>query len=425
MHIGIYSDVGPLHGGVAQYTGLVLEALAGWRERHPSDDLTLFAPEAALQAARRQGATYLSLAHQPLPQRTASWLREHARVPAVRRTMQVVNGWRRKRTTPREATIDKAAARWIRSHGANLLFFPSVTRLAVETGVPSILAVHDIQHRLQPHFPEYAAPGLWEEIEYTLTRAAHGDGVLVAESETGREDLLDAYSAHGLTPERVMVVPYAVPASVRGRTLGDAAASVRRTHALPDRFLFYPALFLPHKNHVALVEALGIMRRRYGTKPALVLVGDSAVGLRAQTFRTVMDTARRVGVADQVRYLGFVEEAELGGLFAAADIMVMPSYFGPTNLPILEAWGAGCPVLTSNLRGIRQMCGDAARLVDPGAVDDIAEELQALWSDAGARQELVARAKVRVQAFSPAVHREALFRALEEGRRRAADGWQA
>lgn len=425
MHIGIYSDVGRLHGGVSQYTGLVLEALAGWRAHHPSDDLTLFAPAEALEAARRQGATYLSLARQPLPQRTASWLREHARVPAVRRTMQVVNGWRRERIKPRQAAMDTAAARWIRSHGANLLFFPSVTRLAVETDVPSVLAVHDIQHRLQPHFPEYSPPGLWEEIEYTLIRAASGSGLLVAESETGRDDLLDAYSAHGLTPERVMVVPYAVPTSVRGRPLADAASRVRRTHALPDRFLFYPALFLPHKNHVALVEALGIMRRRYGTRPALVLVGDNAVGLRAQTFRAVMDTARRAGVSDQIRYLGFVDEEELGGLFAAADIMVMPSYFGPTNLPILEAWGAGCPVLTSDLRGIREMCGDAARLVDPGAVDDIAEALQGLWSDAGARDELVARANVRVEAFSPAVHREALFRALDEGRRRVTEGWHA
>ncbi len=416
MNIGIYSDVGPLHGGVSQYTALVIEALAGWRARHPSDDLTLFAPEAALAAARRQGATYLTLAHQPLPQRAASWLRERTRSPAMRRVLQVANGWRRGTMKPRERSFDRGATRWIRAHGCELLFFPSVTRLAVETDVPSILSVHDIQHRLQPHFPEYSPAGLWEEIEYVLTRAAAGTTLLIAESAVGREDLLDAYSAHGLTPDRVMVVPYTVPRSVRGRDLGEAATRVRARYALPERYLFYPALFLPHKNHIAIIEAMGIMRRRYDERPALVLVGDNGAGLRARTFRDMMDAARRVGVEDQIRYLGFVDDDELGGLFAAADVMVMPSYFGPTNLPILEAWGAGCAVLTSDLRGIREMVGDAARLVDPGAVDDVAEALHELWNDAGARAELVARARVRLEAFSPEAHRDALFRAIERMR---------
>ncbi|MEO7455256.1 MAG: glycosyltransferase family 1 protein, partial [Gemmatimonadaceae bacterium] len=408
MRIGIYSDVGPRHGGVSQYAGMVLEALAGWGARHPDDELTLFAPASAQAAAQREGATYLRLAHQPLPQRAASWLREHTRSPGMRRALQVANGWRRE-TLPPKGRIDAGASRWIRSHGTELLFFPSVTRLAVETDVPSIIAVHDIQHRLQPHFPEYSPAGLWEELEYTLTRAAAGDALLVAESETGREDLLRAYTSHGLTPDRVMVVPYGVPSSVRGRELGEAAQLVRQKFSLPARFLFYPALFLPHKNHVALVEALGIIGRRYAVRPTLVLVGDNGAGLRADTFRDVMETARRVGVEDQLRYLGYVGDEELGGLFAAADLMVMPSYFGPTNLPILEAWGAGCPVLTSDLRGIREMCGDAALLVDPAAVDDLAEALAALWVDAGARAALVARGTVRVACFSPERYRDALF----------------
>src|SRR5207253_150929 len=120
-----------------------------------------------------------------------------------------------------------------------------------------------------------------------------------------------------------------------------------------------PANFLPHKNHVALVEALGIMKRRHGIRPTLVLVGDRSAGLRERTYREVLTTAQRAGVADQLRYLGFVEEDDLAGLYAAAEMLVMPSYFGPTNLPLLEAWAARCPVITADLRGIREMCGDA------------------------------------------------------------------
>lgn len=423
MHIGIYSDVGPLHGGVAQYTGLVLDALAGWPALHPEDDLTLFAPSQAHEMVRRQGYRHLLLAHQPAPQRATSWLRAHTtRSPMMRTALQVGNAWRRQILRPEKLSIDARATQWIRSHGAELLFFPSVTRLAVETTVPSILAVHDIQHRLQPHFPEYGPAGVWDELEYTLTNAAAGNTLLVAESEIGREDLLEAYSEHGLTPDRVMVVPYTLPAYMRGRSLVEEAARVRGKFTLPKRFLFYPANFLPHKNHVALIEAMGVLRRRHDQRPALVLVGDRGAGLRARTYKDVMETAHRAGVTDQIHYLGFVAEEDLSGLYSAADLLVMPSWFGPTNLPILEAWAAGCAVLTSDLRGIREMCADAACLVAPGSVDDICEALHRLWTDDSARAALVQRANVRLKAFSPSIHRDALFRVLEEGKRRVQSG---
>ncbi|MEP6733225.1 MAG: glycosyltransferase [bacterium] len=339
----------------------------------------------------------------------------------IRRALQTAYGVRREARRASGLAIDHHATRSIRAHDVDLLFFPSVSRLAASTPFPSIIAVHDIQHRLQPHLPEYAPPGLWDELENILRRAASGSALLVAESETGREDLLEAYSEHGLTSDRVMVVPYAVPGYLRKRPLEHETARVRETFSLPERFLFYPANFLPHKNHAVLIEAMGVMRMRYQLRPSLVLVGDRGAGLRARTFANVMETARRVGVVDQIRYLGFVDDDDLGGIFSAADVMVMPSSFGPTNLPILEAWEAECPVVTSDLRGIREMCGDAALLVDPGSVDDLCETLRALWTDADARAALVGRANIRLQEFSPSRLRDALFRVFEEGKRRATD----
>jgi glycosyltransferase involved in cell wall biosynthesis len=414
MHIGIYTEVSPKHGGVAQYTGLVIEGIAEWKRRHADDEITLFAPA----QMHRPGLDYLTLEHQAPSQRVVAWARENARLPIVRRALQTAYGWRRDATLTEVPVVNQRASQWIRARGAELLYFPSVTRLAVETDIPSIVAVHDTQHRRQPHFPEFASPGLWNEIEYTLRLAAGQSVLMVAESEIGREDLLEAYSSFGLTPDRVMVVPYTAPSYLRNCDLATAPARARAKFDLPERYLFYPANFLPHKNHVALIEALGIVRRRYGLSPALVLVGDRGPGLRERTHAELMAAARRVGVTDQLRYLGFVDDDDLATLYAAADLLVMPSHFGPTNLPLIEAWAARCPVITADIRGIREMCQDAAVLVDPGSVDDIADAIHRLWTDAPARAALVARADERLKAFSPEIFRNALCDVLEEGARR-------
>jgi glycosyltransferase involved in cell wall biosynthesis len=119
-----------------------------------------------------------------------------------------------------------------------------------------------------------------------------------------------------------------------------------------------------------------------------------------------------------VNYLGFVEGDDLATLYGAADLLVMPSFFGPTNLPIIEAWTARCPVITADIRGIREMCQDAAVLVDPGSVDDIADAIHRLWTDGAARESLVARADERVKSFSPEIFRNALCDVLDEAVRR-------
>ncbi|MEO5814961.1 MAG: glycosyltransferase family 1 protein [Gemmatimonadaceae bacterium] len=414
MHIGIYTDVSPQHGGVAQYTQLVVDGFAAWKRRNPTGEITLFAPA----QMHRAGLEHLALAHQAPSQRAMAWMRAHARVPILRRALQMAHGLVRG-TMPDDApVVNERASQWIRGHGVDLLYFPSVTRLAVETDIPSIVAVHDTQHRRQPHFPEFASAGLWTEIENTLRLAAKRSVLMVAESETGRQDLLQAYSAFGLTPDRVMVVPYTVPAYVRECDLVTAAARARARFNLPARFLFYPANFLPHKNHVAIIEALGIVRRRYGISPALVLVGDRGPGLRERTYADVMAVARCVDVVDQLHYLGFVDDDDIATLYAAAETLIMPSFFGPTNLPILEAWAARCPVITADIRGIREMCEDAALLVDPGSVDDIADAIHRLWNDAAARESLVLRADERLASFSPEIFRHALCDVLDEAVRR-------
>ena len=108
----------------------------------------------------------------------------------------------------------------------------------------------------------------------------------------------------------------------------------------------------------------------------------------------------------------------MSGLYAEAAALVMPTFFGPTNIPVLEAWALGCPVLTSDIRGIREQVRDAAMLVDPRSIESLADGISRLWTDERLAQALARRGRRRLAAYTPADYRRRLIEILEEGKRR-------
>jgi len=79
---------------------------------------------------------------------------------------------------------------------------------------------------------------------------------------------------------------------------------------------------------------------------------------------------------------------------------VMPTFFGPTNIPILEAWASGCPVITSDIRGVRDQAGEAAVLVNPRSVDAIADGIYQVWTNEALRRRLIENGRERLNAYT-------------------------
>ena len=77
-----------------------------------------------------------------------------------------------------------------------------------------------------------------------------------------------------------------------------------------------------------------------------------------------------LGIAEWVRRPGWIEQEELAGVYALADALLLPSLFESCGLPVLEAMAAGCPVVTADRYGTKELAEDAAVLVDPESVDE-------------------------------------------------------
>jgi len=294
-----------------------------------------------------------------------------------------------------------AFTRWFRHIGIDWILYTGPDALSFEAGIPYVMPVHDLQHRLQPEFPEVSANGEWESREYLFRNAIRHATLILADSEVGKEDILRFYGPYGASPDRIKVLPLLPSNYLSVDVPKRSRLRVRQAYHLPERYLFYPAQFWPHKNHARIIEALGLLKRKYKIEIHVVFCGVHSGEIRERTFRETMVLARRLGVSDRVHYLGRVPNEVMSGLYAEALALVMPTFFGPTNIPPLEAWAFGCPVLCSDIRGIREQIGDAGLLVPPRSTEAIAEGIYRLWTDKNLRDQLAARGHRRLAKYTP------------------------
>lgn len=268
----------------------------------------------------------------------------------------------------------------------DLMIYPTPEREAFEVGCPYIMAMHDVAHRILPQFAEFRAGGVYEQREYVYGKGIRNALYVLADSEVGRQQLISHYAAR---PEKVRVLPFIPPPYIGRDGEGGGVEEVRARYDLPEKFIFYPAQFWPHKNHENLIKALSIIRASKGEEISAVFVGSKQN--KWDGFQNVGRLVDSLGIGGQILYLGYVVSEHIRALYEMATALVMPSFLGPTNLPILEAFATGCPVVASDIEGIRQQVGNAGILVDPNSPEEIADAIHRIWVDEELRNALARR----------------------------------
>ncbi|MEA5447906.1 glycosyltransferase family 1 protein [Leptolyngbya sp. CCNP1308] len=273
--------------------------------------------------------------------------------------------------------------------------------------IPYALTIWDLQHRLQPYFPEVSQGREWGKRDRfyraNLPRATY----VVTGTERGKTEIDRFYQ---IAPERIQVIPFPTP------RLGDAIANHASTkeeflaqHGLPSQYFFYPAQFWPHKNHYTLLNAFKTLVDQHGADVALVLTGSDK-GNAGYIKQLIQD----LDLAARVHILGFVSKADLANLYKHALALVFPTHFGPDNLPPLEAFSLGCPVIASDVPGAAEQLGDAALLVDQRDVTQMAKEMKSLCENEALRHRLIQKGLTRAKSWQPQDYAKRLIALLDE-----------
>lgn len=274
--------------------------------------------------------------------------------------------------------------------GVDVVHFTSTSkRHLLLHQLPFIITIFDGCHRDAPEFPEVRTFGEFERREILFGLASTKAVAVIVNASELIDDLCRRYA---MERDRAICIPFS-PSTYISRSAPDAAAdaAVLAKYRIKPGYLFYPAQFWPHKNHITLLAALALLRER-GITERLVLCGSNRSG------RDKIDLAiRTYGLSDQISIIGFVESAELGALYRGASALVMPTYFGPTNLPPLEAWAVGTPVIYPE--AFKAQAGDAAILFDYDDPRSLADAIISLRAE-GTRERLSAAGHRRLAQFA-------------------------
>ncbi|MGH7231600.1 MAG: glycosyltransferase family 4 protein [Nitrospiraceae bacterium] len=253
-----------------------------------------------------------------------------------------------------------------------------------------VVTIHDLWLDRHPQYSTklFGQRGSFHRTRRTAWRARK----VITVSEHSAQDIVSLY---GVPRERITVVYNGVSDQFRPVGYPSALEEIRARLGLPtERFILFAGGADPRKNHQTLIRAYARVAELLGGH-SLVMVGEAS-----HRFGNIYETARTFGLEDRVSCPGPLSVEDLGLLYSCADVFVFPSIYEGFGMPVLEAMACGAPVITSKTTALPEVAGDAAVLVDPVHVEELADAIVRVLDDQDLRESLRAKGFERVKRFT-------------------------
>ncbi len=258
-----------------------------------------------------------------------------------------------------------------------------------------VVTIHDCVHLLFPHEDSTKIQNYrsYLQTKRVVEKAKH----VLAVSRSTKDDLINIFE---LPESKISVVHNALDERFAFTHVLDERKRVLERYQLKDPFVLYSGKIRPHKNLHRLIEAFAVLKselaedERYKNLK-LIIIGDELS--KHQYLRL---TVIRSGAQQDVRFFGFVPYPILRVFYQSAELFAFPSLYEGFGLPPLEAMANRTPVLASNTSSLPEVLEDAALLVNPENVFDIARGMKSILVDQVVRQKLIQKGVDQVGKFS-------------------------
>ena len=270
-------------------------------------------------------------------------------------------------------------------------YFPSLN-------VPYILIAWDFAHRNIIGHLEFLNQYDWREkiFKKALDKAYR----VITCSNAGKNELIK----YGSVPDdRISIIPFSHPIIPTQQFLGEFPNEIKRP------YIFLPASFWAHKNHITLLKAFKILIDEKNLEIQLVLAGPDK-GNR----KYIEEQVGKLGIIDYVIFLGFVERSLIWELYRNAEMLVFPTLLGPNNLPPLESLSVGCPAVISGIEGHRQQFEDSVLYFEPFDEKDLASQISILLNNDELKMKLLKNAKKLLSENKPEAYLNKMIPIFEE-----------
>lgn len=278
----------------------------------------------------------------------------------------------------------------IKKNDIDLVYFtgPSQYSLYLEN-TKYIITVPDVSHRENLEFPEMINDSEFERREETLIKALPKAVFTITNAEIIKERISFFYK---VLKERIIVLNHQPSLSVDNfnKDNDKNLHNILDKYELSSNYLFYPAMYFPHKNHKTLIDAMDVLNKK---KLSINLV---CCGNDVGYLKNIKKYTKEKNLENKIKFLNYVDDSDLPKLYLNSSILVMTSLIGPTNIPPWEAFKLGIPVIYPKLDGIEEVYDQCVMYYKPLDSHDLANKINELITNKDLRQKLILNGKQKI-----------------------------
>jgi glycosyltransferase involved in cell wall biosynthesis len=268
--------------------------------------------------------------------------------------------------------------------------------------IPSVNVIHDLNFL---HHPEFVPPVVRRYYDRFFPKFARNATRLATVSQFSRDDIHQSYQV----PVETIDVVYNGANTAYKPYTEELQITVKQQYTDGHDFFLFVGLIHKRKNLDNVFRAFDLFKERTGSPMKLVVVGD-----KKWWAGEIEDTYLAMRHREDVVMLGRRQLDELSALTAAATAMVYASLFEGFGQPIVDAFNAHTAVITSNISSMPEIAGDAALLVNPYDVEEIAQAMEQLYQDPLLRNTLIEKGKARKGLYTWDRTAELLWQTIEK-----------
>lgn len=279
----------------------------------------------------------------------------------------------------------------------DVFFMPHINFIGLSSAGKSLITVHDLSFLKYPEFFSWRK-NFWHQM-INVKKLIKRFDLVVAVSENTKRDIVELC---GIAESKIRVIYPGLGAEfINIKITGDKLADIKIKYNLPDKYILYLGTIEPRKNVDGIIRAYNQLRiicagRRNELRNYKLIIA----GAKGWKSKKIYQEWGRSEFKDDIKFLGYVDSMDKVHLYNLASVFVYPSFYEGFGFPPLEAMASSAPVITGNVSSLPEVVGEAAVLVDPYNINEIALAMETVLSDENLRNKLVKRGLEKAAQFS-------------------------
>ena len=276
----------------------------------------------------------------------------------------------------------------LKKFNIDLVYFtgPSQYSLYLEN-TDFIITIPDLSHREDLEFPEWTKSSEFQRRDEIISKSTVKAIAVITNANIIKDKISSIYSVE---KNRIYVINHRPSLGVSKYRNYEPKLfeELKKKYDLPKKYIFYPAMYLPHKNHKYIIDVIRILNNEFNIEMSAVFCGSDKGYLNK-----IKNYSKETGQQQNSFFLDFVEDKYLPYLYLNSVALTMPTFSGPTNIPPWEAFMLNVPVLYSDIHNVKEVYKEAVLYIDPFKPMTMVNGLKEILSNENTKKKLLLNGK--------------------------------